>query len=216
MHELIEALARAGFDVVHSFDAARAALTPGLAALAPVGDRRLGVLVGNTRALWPIFSAARAADPALAGDPDPLDRYTERVIDQVVGHALGAAPSGTIFYGHRRYAGAFLPLQHLAAATGLAALAANHLVIHPIFGPWFALRAAVLLPGDPPPAAPPIAQPCQCTAACPAALAHAHAAMTLPAWLAVRDACTLRAHRYSDDQIAFHYHRPHLLRALEP
>jgi hypothetical protein len=204
--DLIAALARGGFDIVHPFDPAAVAHAPGLAALA--AGPRLGLLVGNTRALWPIFTAALAADRALAADPDPLDRYTERAI----GAAL-AAPA-TVFFGHLRYAGAFLPLQHLAAATGLGALAANHLVIHPTFGPWFALRAAILLDGDPPPLTAPIAQPCQCTAACATALAAAQAEMTLPAWLAVRDACSMRTHRYADDQIAFHYNRPHLLRTL--
>ena len=151
---------------------------------------------------------AVAADPALAADPDPLDRYTERTIDAAI------SGTGAVFYGHRRYAGAFVPLQHLAAATGLAALAPNHLVIHPTYGPWLALRAALVLPGDPPPPSPPLAQPCQCDAACADALAHAPAAMTLPAWLAVRDACPLRAWRYSDEQIAFHYNRPQLMRVL--
>src|SRR3954465_6059865 len=70
-------LAAAGFDIAHTFDAVALARQPGLAMLA--GDARLGIPLGNTRALWPRFMAAMR-DPALAAEPDPLDRYTEQVI----------------------------------------------------------------------------------------------------------------------------------------
>lgn len=201
--EALARLAAAGFDLAHAFDAALAAREPGLAPLA--GGGRLGILAGNTRALWPRFAAA-LADPALAADPDPLERYTEQAIDA----AFAAAPGARIYYGHRRYGGAFLPLQRLAVATGLGALAPTGLVVHPIYGPWLALRAAIVVDGDPPPARPPIPQPCRCDAACTAALAAARAASgpdNWRAWLAVRDACPLREHRYGEDQIRYHYTR---------
>ena len=198
--EALAQLAAAGFDLAHAFDAAAAAREPGLSPLA--GGGRLGILVGNTRALWPRFAAA-LAEPALAADPHPLQRYTEQAID-------AAFPGARIFYGHRRYGGAFLPLQRLAVATGLGALAPSQLVVHPIYGPWFALRAAIVVEGDPPSARPPIPQPCRCGAACADALAAARTA-TGPdawrAWLAVRDACPLRDHRYGEDQIRYHYTR---------
>lgn len=196
----IARLIEAGFDLVHPFDAGAAAREPGLGLLA---GGRLGVLVGNTRALWPRFTAALAARPELAADPDPLDRYTEE--------AVGAAfPGARIYYGHRRYGGAFLPLQRLAVATGLGALAPSHLVIHPVHGPWFALRAAILVDAAAPPARPPIAQPCRCGPACAGALEAALAARgpgAWRAWLGVRDACALREHRYGEEQIRYHYLR---------
>jgi methylmalonic aciduria homocystinuria type C protein len=191
----VDSLAAAGFDIAHAFDAAAAAHEPGLAALA--GESRLGLLIGNTRALWPPFTAA-LADPELAGQPDPLDRYVERTLDAAF------PPPARIFYGHRRYAGGFLPLQRLAAATGLGALAPHHLVIHPIYGPWFALRAIAVMAGEPP-ARQPIAKPCTCSAACGDRFARAMASMDWRDWLATRDACELRAWRYSEDQVEFHY-----------
>lgn len=187
-------LAHAGFDIAHRFDANAAAREPGLERLA--GAERLGILVGNTRALWPVFTAAMR-DPALAREQDPLERYTERAIES-------AFPDARIYYGHRRYGDAFLPMQRLAVATGLGALAPTHLVIHPVYGPWFALRAVIVVDGEPPACAT-IVQPCRCEAACLDAVVAARATGTWRAWLAVRDSCSLRAHRYSDDQIRYHY-----------
>ncbi len=141
------------------------------------------------------------SEPALARHPHPLDHYTERTV-------AAAFPGARVYFGHRRYDGAFVPLQRLAVAAGLGALAPNHLVIHPTLGPWFALRAVVLVAGPPPPPCAPIAKPCTCTATCPAALAAAlaaHGAESGRAWLAVRDACSLSAARYSDEQIRYHY-----------
>jgi len=200
----LTSVAAAGFDLAHAFDAAAAARAPGMDWLA--GPERRGILIGNTRALWPPFTEAMR-DPSLAAERDPLERYTERTIDAAFG-AAAAAGAARIYYSHRRYAGQFLPMQRLAAALGLGALAPSHLVIHPIYGPWFALRAVVVIGGDgdgePPPRAP-IAQPCQCSAACEQQLARALQSTDWRDWLAVRDACTLRAWRYSDDQIAYHY-----------
>jgi hypothetical protein len=200
-------LAAAGFDLAHAFDAAAAAREPGLELLAEDPDARLGILVGNTRALWPRFTAALAR-PELAADPHPLERYTEETLEAALAATL---PGARIYHGHRRYRGAFLPLQRLAVATGLGALAPSQLVIHPVFGPWLALRAVIVTQGTPPPPPrPPIEPPCRCGAACAEALARARAAAgpeAWRAWLAVRDACTLRDHRYSDDQVRYHYTR---------
>jgi hypothetical protein len=181
-------LAAAGFDLVHAFDAA---IAPWLA------HDRGALLVGNTRALWAPFCAAMT-DPALAAERDPLDRYTERTLE-------AAYPTAKILYAHRSYDGAFLPFQQLAVAAGLAALAPTHLLVHPIHGPWFALRAVILV-DDLAPARVPVAKPCACDGTCEAAFARA---VAMPddwrAWLAMRDACTLRSSRYSDEQIRYHY-----------
>jgi hypothetical protein len=183
MEQALAQIAAAGFDIAHAFDAA---LVPRLS------GGRLGVLIGNTRALWPHFEAARRAEP------DPLERYTERTIE-------AAFPAASVFYAHRKYEDGFIPFQRIAIAAGLGALAPSRLVVHPIYGPWFALRAVVVLDGDPPARAP-IAQPCRCEAACTAALDAALAdPFNADAWLAVRDSCTLRDHRYDEAQIRYHY-----------
>lgn len=192
----IDRLADAGFDLVHAFDAAAAAREPGWEFLAD-GALRVGLLVCNTRALWPRFVAAMR-DPAVAAEPDPLDHFTERTIE-------AAFPGAPIYFGHRADgSGAFLPFTRLAVATGLGALAASHLVIHPTYGPWFALRAVVLVAGKPPVRAP-LRSPCSCGPGCKTALASALASTSWEAWLAVRDACGLRVWRYSDEQARYHY-----------
>lgn len=193
----IALLAEAGFDLVHPFDAHVIAREPGLAALADPA-RPCGWLVGNTRALWPRFLAARATDPELAASRDPIECYVERTCAQI--------SDARVLYAHRRYSGTFLPFQRLAVAAGLGTLSPSQLVIHPVYGPWFALRAVVLTAGTPttrvlPPPA------CDCADRCAAAFARArevHA--TWRDWLAVRDACCVgREHRYADDQIEYHY-----------
>ena len=178
-------LADAGFDIAHEFDTA---ILPMLADPA----RRRGLLVGNTRALWAKFRAA------MPERPNPLDAYTERELAREF-------PGARIWFGHRRYAGQFVPMQKLAEATGFATLAPTGLAIHPIYGPWFALRAAVALEGTPIARAP-IAPVCRCEHACLDALAAARGSNDWRAWLAVRDACPIgREHRYSDEQIRYHY-----------
>jgi len=193
-------LADAGFDIAHAFDTAL------VGELLPASDRRRGVLVGNTRALWPRFLAARAADPALAASDDPIDDYTEAAIAR-------AFPGAPAWFVHRTYGGAFLPFQRLAVAVGLGVLAPTQLVIHPIYGPWFALRAIVLTEGEPPPPVPAPTTPC-CNGDCALRLQAALAGGGWRAWLAVRDACTVgRAFRYSDAQIAYHYTKDRALLA---
>jgi methylmalonic aciduria homocystinuria type C protein len=190
----LQALADAGFDIAHAFDARAAAREPGLGKLA--GAEQLGVLIGNTRALWPKFMAAR--EPVR----DPLQRYTEKTIDATF-------PGARILYSHRIYDGEFFPFQRLAVATGLGALSEGGLVIHPIYGPWFALRAIVLVDGEPVARAP-IAKPCTCDARCGETLKVALASRggdehAWRKWLDVRDSCKLRNFRYTDEQIRYHY-----------
>jgi methylmalonic aciduria homocystinuria type C protein len=207
---IVDSIARplvaAGIDIVHAFDAHAAATEPGWARLAACG--RLGILIGNTRAIWPAFAAARARDRALADAADPIELYAERHVEKACARS-GRAGAPTIFYAHRRYGGAYLAFQRLAVAAGLAALAPTQLLVHPTFGPWFALRAVILVNAEPPVVSPGrVARPCQCEGGgCEAAFERAcQHPEDWRMWLAMRDACPVgRAYRYSDDQIAYHY-----------
>jgi cyanocobalamin reductase (cyanide-eliminating) / alkylcobalamin dealkylase len=208
---LIQRLGEAGFDLAQRFPARDYDARVDAALRLPAVEHPdpTAIVVGNTRALWPRFLAARAADPALAADPDPLDRYTE----QTVATAL-AGTGGVAVFAHTMPAR--VAIQRAAQVAGLAALSPSHLSIHPIYGPWIALRAVLVLPLPAPPARTPASLPCDCAARCLPRLEAAVAAGVPGSraelgrdhhlWLAIRDACPIgRAHRYLPDQIAYHY-----------
>lgn len=212
------AAARAGFDIVHPFNVAH------YNAMAPVGQRlddggrvdALGILFGNTRQLWPAFTRAYAADATLQRAPQPLDTYTVTRLTALLAEASNARAQ--LVFSHVTQPLAF-PIQRLAERVGLAAISPSHLAIHPLHGPWLALRAVAVIDTSGPIEAPaPVARPCQgCSAPCVPALERALAASGTPlssasvmahahAWIAIRDACPVgRASRYGDAQVAYHY-----------
>lgn len=175
----------------------------------------LALVIGNTRALWPRLREALAQDAALAAHPDPVDHYCERVVRAAL---AGVARPWEVRFAPepppRRVA-----MQRLAHVAGLAYLAPSYLSVHPVYGPWIALRAAVVVDMDGPPGPPPaLAPPCDCAARCAPRLRAAQAQASTPvpsagemesrwrAWLAVREACPVGwAHRYGDEQIRYHY-----------
>ncbi len=171
--------------------------------------RALVIVLGNTRALWPHVRVAASTDR------NPVDEHVARVVTAAVDAALQTSTRREIRFSPepppRRVA-----MQRLAHVAGLAWLAPSHVCVHPTFGPWIALRAAVIVDVDAPPARPPLPPPCDCATGCQPALDRALAAgpprdatelrERWRLWLAVRDACPVgREHRYSDDQIRYHY-----------
>jgi methylmalonic aciduria homocystinuria type C protein len=204
MDRMLEALAarcaQAGFDLLAPFDVAAFNAVAGPQERLPDHGRghALAVVIGNGRALWPIFRSA--AD----GPPDPLDRYTVRTL------TAAAEATGLPFvalWAHTMRPRP-IPIQRVAQAAGLAGLSPSHLSIHPRLGPWLALRAVMVFDAPPPPPPPALSPPCAgCAQPCMPALA---AALAEPAdwrrWLAVRDACPVgREHRYGSEQIHYHY-----------
>jgi len=207
----------AGLDIVHAFNLrAYNASAPVWSRIPDFGrESALGIVVGNTRALWPIFKGALAASAALREAADPLDDYVMSRIATGVG--IFAMPSA-ILWAHVTKPEP-MPIQRVAEAAGLARIAPSHLNIHATFGPWFTLRAVVALDTDGP-IDPPEPAPDRCTG-CPApcmpalerAIQRSGGAVTgeavrgsWGAWVEVRDACPEgRLHRYSNDQIEYHY-----------
>jgi methylmalonic aciduria homocystinuria type C protein len=209
---LSRALEAAGLDLAAPLDMAwynqLVAGHPRLRPLAISGrESALAVLVGNTRALWPVFLGRLEADPALRGDPNPLDRYVEGVVAEA---AQGLGVRYEAYFAHQGGT-RLVSMLHAARAAGMARTGPAHLAVHPKHGPWFALRAVVVL--DVPPGelrrceAPDLCA--GCPAPCVAALERAMAtdsATPWTAWLAVRDACPVgRASRYGDAQARYHY-----------
>lgn len=213
-----EAAARAGFDIVHPFNVAHYnATAPSAQRLDDCGrPEALGILFGNTKELWPAFTRAYAADATLRSAAHPLDSYAVTRITALLAEASDARTE--LVFSHVTEPQPF-PIQRLAEQVGLAAIAPSHLAIHPLHGPWLALRAVAVIdtpgPTEPPR---PLARPCLgCSAPCVPALERALAASGTPVssaavvahahdWIAIRDACPVgRASRYGDAQVAYHY-----------
>ncbi len=209
-------LAAAGLDLARPFDvAAYNAQVAGPHDLPPLPTfgrpDACGLLVGNTRALWPPFIAWLDADPTRRALPHPLDAYvTAQVAAAVATLPCAAEPRFAHDAGPRRVA-----MLRLSALAGLARPGPIPLAIHPTHGPWFALRAALALDLPAPPAPPPTTHPCDgCPAPCrPAwtttlAAGHdpAHPARAWPAWATARAACPVgAASRYGPNQTRYHY-----------
>ncbi len=216
--QLAATAAQAGFDLVLPFGLAHYnAAAPEPERLADFGrPNALGILFGNTRQLWPAFTRAFETEPEISTAAEPLDTY-------VVQRLRGLLDSATqlrheLTFSHVTQPRAF-PIQRLAERVGLASLSPSHLLIHPLHGPWLALRAIAVVdmdgPGDPPPLP---GTPCKsCSAPCVSALQHALAVSGTPAdsaavaahagaWIAVRDACPVGpSARYGPNQLAYHY-----------
>ena len=198
-------------------------IAPPSAKIAPGGrrgDDALVILVGNSRALWPAFCAAHDADPEVGDAEDPVDTYVAREVDRAITpHAV----AHRTFYAHETKPGRLVAVQRMAHVAGVAHLDERcHLSIHPTLGPWFALRAVVVLddvegPGDEqkpkstpnPLAADPIAR-ARVDAAFDEALAGYERADAADGqwrrWVAVRDAVSPQhPARYHDDQMVYHY-----------
>ena len=166
------------------------------------------------------FDLFERAPEAADGAPNPLDRYTARVVTRAARAALepvGVAHAIAFPFDARP----LIPFQRLGRAAGLGGPGPLGLQIHPRFGPWWAYRALVVLDRPLPPAPPSgdgcAGCPAPCVAACPAgavarngfqvAACHARRLVAEPCRLScdARIACVRGPeHRYRDVELAFH------------
>jgi hypothetical protein len=134
-------LARAGLSLSGSLSIATYdSLVPAVwrsAELAP--GARGALVVGNAgRALWEKFKVS----PERALAHDPLDAYTRRVLGEAA--RLTDPPAAVGFYAERR-AGVYLPLVALARRAGFGSPGRIGVLIHPVYGPWLAIRGVLLV-----------------------------------------------------------------------
>lgn len=130
--ELIERLAAAGFLCLGGFEPVASSLVPPLPG---GGVARSLVLIGSTGpSIWPAFSAS----PEYAdGNPNPLDRYTERVLSDIA----CAFALTTLF----PFAGPpYHPFQKWALACGGFSQSPLGVLAHETYGPWAGFRAVFL------------------------------------------------------------------------
>lgn len=216
--EQIEAVLTAcGLDLIQAFDIARyneiAEAHDGLVPLTQFGKSgALALLVGNTKSLWPHFARAFQDTLQLQQSSDPLDNWVEDTVRRSLGQV---SRRHALHFSHDTGAG-FISMLHLAEASGLAHQGPAHMAVHAEHGPWFGLRALIILDAEPPEASPQRPGPCaDCAAPCTKALELALAASgaekiasAWEIWVKVRDVCPVgRASRYSENQIRYHYTR---------
>lgn len=195
----------------------------GLDLRAPLAfEGRAAVLVGNTRALWPPFVAWLREDPARVYIANPLDGFVAERLSAALRHTM--TPVARVIAPYERGAPDFVALSERA---GLLRRGAGGLGVHPVYGPWVALRALIVF--DTPDVGPTAREPAAACSHCATACGPAFAALQLPpteaafrapgtweAWAAARAACPLGAeHRYDADQLRYHYTHDHeILRRL--
>ena len=171
------------------------------------------LLVGNTRALWPALKRAVAAEPR-AFERDPVDRYVERTVSAL--QRAIVSPS-RVYYSHIM-GPEMVSMLHAAQASGFADRGPAYLAIHPNHGPWFALRALIVVDHPSEPSEVTAPKLCAgCPAPCVPALNDAMQVSDVSTprdglgpdwsrWVAIRDACPHgKDARYSDAQIRYHY-----------
>jgi len=132
-------LGRVGIDLVGATSvAAYDARVPAdrrLAGDAP-GARGVVVLGNGGRALWDAFRGAAGE----AGVADPLDAFVQRAVEAAIHDVAGA---------RCRYPSEpEVDFRLLAELAGLGRPSLVGVLVHPVYGPWMALRAAVLVPYD--------------------------------------------------------------------
>ena len=139
--EMRDRLSVSGFDIFHPFSLEH--LDDSILRSLSIDDSsgKMGYLVGNTSQAWDPFIEWLAQQVNWFEMADPLETFVEEIIERCIGNGA------QIFWTHEteRY---IVPVQRIAHQTGLAYLSAGQFNIHPHFGPWFALRAVVILPGD--------------------------------------------------------------------
>ena len=105
-------------------------------------EGRQALLFGNAGGvMWEYFSASAECGD---GKPDPMNRWTRRVTSEAVAQATAHGqqalqclyPFGEVLWPFQRWAKRAMGLQ--SSPLGL--------LIHPQYGLWFALRAAIVLP----------------------------------------------------------------------
>lgn len=182
----------------------------GVASLVPFAKG--AVLVGDGGGeFFARFSAGR--EERAGEEKDPLDAYTRRCVMRVVGEVLAGGAFEVFFpFATERV---HWPFQRLGVAAGLPPPGPLGVQVHPVFGPWWAYRALVVL-GVPMEREPRLAESCAgcrgpCVNECAAHGAGRWSDGVLVGAIVCGDACGARLRcpvgggfRYSAEQIAFH------------
>ncbi|MGD0288226.1 MAG: hypothetical protein ABSC63_01000 [Candidatus Binataceae bacterium] len=242
--EIRRAATRHGFNLIAAISADRydRAVTAAMrtdafdSADAPAAARSI-VVVGNGGGdFWRAFSEFAERNPGWRDRANPLDDFTREVIERDVVPAVRQSGARCRTVYPFMDGGPTLNFIELAKLAGLGGPSIIGVVVHPVYGPWIAFRAALIVdvdldsPGaalgfDPCPGC----VPRSCIAACPASAVAFPAGWDVPKCLThrveVETDCALRCHaragcvlgpehRYPDEELEYHQRRA--LAAMRP
>lgn len=207
--------------------------TPATASPSP----RSIIVIGNGGGdFWRAFSAFADRNPEWRDRANPLDDFTREIIEREVVPVVREAGSRCVWVYPFMHAGPTLNFIELAKLAGLGGPSIIGVVLNPVYGPWIAFRAALIvdvdldLPGeavgfDPCPGC----MSRSCIAACPGAAVSFPAGWDIPKCLThrveVEADCAPRCHarvrcvigpehRYPDAELEYHQRRA--LAAMRP
>jgi hypothetical protein len=198
--------------------------------------RSIIVVANGGSDFWRSFVSYRDAQPGWEERANPLDDFTRKIVDQTVAGCLRDSGIGCTAVYPFDPAPFTLDFMALGKASGLAGPSLLGVVINPIYGPWIAFRAALLVdldldaPGDARGFDPcPGCMARTCIPACPVGAIDSPLGWDLPRCLKyrieneavcnsrchARTACVIGPeHRYPDQALAYHHMRA--LRAMRP
>lgn len=193
------------------------------------GGETLVILIANSNNMWPSFLQACKTDSSLLAVANPLDSYVERSIQSTM-HTSLPGHKCRYFWSHSQSdelsGSRYVAIQRMAQAAGLAYMdPITHLCLHPKFGPWIALRCALVFDGTQytGPRKTPLVNRLSPSTEQYVQMAMKSAqrkpSMSLEdagtkskpckrwlKWVAVRDAlCPCHPWRYGEDQLEYHY-----------
>jgi epoxyqueuosine reductase len=200
------------------------------------GARSIIVIGNGGAAFWKAFKRYADDNPGWTMRDNPLDDFTRVVVDRDIAPSLTKSQlAHTIIYPFMSN-GPTLNFMEAGKAAGLSGPSILGVMVHPVYGPWIAFRAAILLNEliDAPGAAPgfdpcPSCIPRTCIRACPADAVSVAKGWDIPKCLTHRveveadcaPRCHARAgcvlgpeHRYPDEELA--YHQMRALRSMRP
>jgi epoxyqueuosine reductase len=239
LHAIQSSAASSGLNLVAATSADRydAAVKPEYRAATIAPATKSVIVIGNGGgAFWKAFKRHTDEHSGWTARDNPLDDFTRFVIEREVAPAITQRGiAHTIIYPFISN-GPTLNFMEAGKAAGLSGPSILGVVVHPVYGPWIAFRAAILssesidAPGeayrfDPCPSC----IPRTCITACPVEAVSAPNGWDIPKCLTHRvevepdcaSRCHARAgcvlgpeHRYPDDELA--YHQMRALRAMRP
>jgi hypothetical protein len=168
-------------------------------------ENSLGIIIGNTKNFWIPFM--KEYELNFKDCSNPVDKYTENVIKKLVKQEFSQIKY-FVKFSHDVENNEIVSMQKACHVSGLAFNEENiGLCIHPIYGPWFALRAVIVFDLDAPSEVETIKEFPGSEMDLKNMKIEMKKAMVTGNWLNVRNVCQLgNEYKYSQEQIDYHYY----------